>query len=164
MDASRSSLYFSISIMVDPWAGGDRPLPEATALLMQPSSYKDTLLGDQNCVNPSDDDFLDEEDIELQDGDVTRGMEDGLVKIDFSDRVHKLAVKSLDQTIVIKVLGRRIGYSTLRNKLYEIWKLSKAFKLMDIENDYFLVTFRSCLDYLHILADGPWLVFGHYLG
>ncbi|KAL4369386.1 hypothetical protein GQ457_05G024870 [Hibiscus cannabinus] len=139
------------------------PLPDTETLSSQPLSYKDTLLGDQNGVNPTDADFLDEEDIDLLDGDVTRGMEDGLVTIDFSDRVHALAVKSLDQTIVIKILGRRIGYTTLRNKLYEIWKPSQAFKLMDIENDYFLVMFRSRTNYLHVLATGPWLIFGYYI-
>ncbi|KAK9028195.1 hypothetical protein V6N11_068006 [Hibiscus sabdariffa] len=90
-------------------------------------------------------------------------MVDGLISIDFSDRVHDLVVKSLEQTIVIKILGRRIRYATPRNKLYEIWKPVQAFKLMDIENDYFLVTFRSRVDYLHVLVDGPWMVFGLYI-
>ncbi|KAL4363824.1 hypothetical protein GQ457_04G014930 [Hibiscus cannabinus] len=34
---------------------------------------------------------------------------------------------------------------------------------MDIDNDYFLVTFKGHSDFLHVLADGPWTVFGHYL-
>ncbi|KAK8521568.1 hypothetical protein V6N12_031462 [Hibiscus sabdariffa] len=34
---------------------------------------------------------------------------------------------------------------------------------MDIENDYFLVTFRSHSDPLKVLADGPWTIFGYYL-
>ncbi|KAK8569199.1 hypothetical protein V6N12_007731 [Hibiscus sabdariffa] len=34
---------------------------------------------------------------------------------------------------------------------------------MDIKNNYFLVTFRLHLDFLHVLTNGPWLVFGHYL-
>ncbi|KAK8513931.1 hypothetical protein V6N11_021529 [Hibiscus sabdariffa] len=100
----------------DPSDTGERPSPDATTMPTQPSSYKDTLLGDQNHINPSDEDFLDEEDIDLQEGDVTRGMEDGLVTINFSDRVHDLAVKSLEQTIVIKTLGRTVGYTTLKNK------------------------------------------------
>ncbi|KAL4361184.1 hypothetical protein GQ457_04G025550 [Hibiscus cannabinus] len=38
-----------------------------------------------------------------------------------------------------------------------------AIRLMDIENDYFLVTFKLRSDYLKVLADGPWTIFGHYL-
>ncbi|KAK8993602.1 hypothetical protein V6N11_007829 [Hibiscus sabdariffa] len=34
---------------------------------------------------------------------------------------------------------------------------------MDIENGYFLATFRSHEDYLTVLAYGPWTNFGHYL-
>ncbi|KAL4333564.1 hypothetical protein GQ457_07G033850 [Hibiscus cannabinus] len=67
-------------------------------------------------------------------------------------------------------MGVKFGYkwsgsegSFSWNKLYDIWQPSQAFKLMDIENDYFLVTFRSRSDYLHVLIDGPWLVFGHYV-
>ncbi|KAK8494404.1 hypothetical protein V6N12_002353 [Hibiscus sabdariffa] len=100
----------------DPLDSGGRPSPEITVIPGQPSSYKDTLLGD-----------------------------------------------CLKQTIVIKILGRRIGYATIRNKLYEAWKPAQDFKLMDIENDYFLVTFRSHAHYLHVLADGPWTMFSHYV-
>ncbi|KAK9042856.1 hypothetical protein V6N11_071211 [Hibiscus sabdariffa] len=34
---------------------------------------------------------------------------------------------------------------------------------MDIQNDYFLVTFRSRSDYLKALSGGPSTIFGHYL-
>ncbi|KAL4354587.1 hypothetical protein GQ457_06G029720 [Hibiscus cannabinus] len=147
----------------DPPDSGGLPPSETTASPAQPPSYKDTLLGDRQHEIPKDDVFLDEEDIDLNEDDVIRGMDNDVIMIDFSERVHNLAVKSLDQTVVIKIIGRRIGYVTLRNKLHEVWKPDQAFKLMDIENDYFLVTFRSRVDYLHVLADGPWTVFGHYV-
>ncbi|KAL4303003.1 hypothetical protein GQ457_10G018810 [Hibiscus cannabinus] len=126
-------------------------------------SFKDMLMGNQRYAQPDDDEPFDDDDIELIEGDVIRGMEDGMIKIDFSNRVHELAIKSLERTIVIKMLGRRINYTTFRNKLYEIWKPSQTFKLMDIENDYFLVTFGAHKDYLHVLAGGPWMIFGHYI-
>ncbi|GMI87739.1 hypothetical protein HRI_002443200 [Hibiscus trionum] len=34
---------------------------------------------------------------------------------------------------------------------------------MDIDNDYFLATFRLNSDFLHVLTAGPCVVFGHYL-
>ncbi|KAK8496074.1 hypothetical protein V6N11_034113 [Hibiscus sabdariffa] len=105
------------------------------------------------------DEIIDEEDIEIEEGDVVCSVLDGLISIDFSERILTLAVKSLDQTMVVKLLGRRIGYTTLRNKIYELWKLSQSIKLMNIDNDYFLVTFGTKLDYLCVLSDGPWTVF-----
>ncbi|KAK8518106.1 hypothetical protein V6N12_017264 [Hibiscus sabdariffa] len=118
-------------------------------------SFKDMLMGNQCYAQPDDDEPFDDDDIELIEGDATRGIEDGMIKIDFCSRVHELAIKSLERTIVIKMLGRRISYTTFRNKLYKIWKPSQTFKLVDIENDYFLVTFSAHKDYLHVLADGP---------
>ncbi|KAL4280959.1 hypothetical protein GQ457_03G040380 [Hibiscus cannabinus] len=155
----------------DPITGGDKdsssfvPSPDVPA--PQPNhpktfSYKDKLMGNSP-IPSTDDEIIDEEDIEILEGEVLRSVVDGVIHIDFSDRIRDLTIKSLDQTIVIKLLGRRIGYNTLRNKLYDLWKPSQPFRLMDIENDYFLVTFRSHSDLLKVLADGPWTIFGYYL-
>ncbi|MBA0696591.1 hypothetical protein Goari_003133, partial [Gossypium aridum] len=46
---------------------------------------------------------------------------------------------------------------------YGIWRPSKPFQLMDIENGYFLAKFQSPEDYEKILSLGPWLIFGQYL-
>ncbi|KAK8564737.1 hypothetical protein V6N12_058320 [Hibiscus sabdariffa] len=128
------------------------------------TSFKDKLLGSDSTKHPMEtEEALEDDDIEILEGDVIRSMVDGVISIEFSERIQTLAVKSLDQTVVVKLLGRRIGYETLRNKMYELWKSEQPFKLMDIENGYFIVTFRSHLDFLHVLTDGPWLVFGHYL-
>ncbi|XP_039015150.1 uncharacterized protein LOC120145367 [Hibiscus syriacus] len=69
----------------------------------------------------------------------------------------------MDLTLVVKVLGRRVGYNTLYNCIYGIWKPSFPLKLIDIENDYFLVKFNNYGDYLKVLTEGPWTIFGHYL-
>ncbi|PPS01333.1 hypothetical protein GOBAR_AA19330 [Gossypium barbadense] len=61
------------------------------------------------------------------------------------------------------VNGRNLGITTLHNKLYGIWKPSKLFQLMDIENGYFLAKFQNTVDYDKILSQGPWVIFGHYL-
>ncbi|KAK9018022.1 hypothetical protein V6N11_001012 [Hibiscus sabdariffa] len=128
-----------------------------------PPSYKESLMKDSESTFCDADAFFDDEDVEILEGDVSRSLVDGIISIDFSDRVRSLAEKSLDQTLVVKLLGRRIGYNTLRTKIYEIWKPQQALRLMDIENDYFLVTFKLRSDFLKVLAGGPWTIFGHYL-
>ncbi|XP_039030243.1 uncharacterized protein LOC120164645 [Hibiscus syriacus] len=122
-----------------------------------------TLMNDQATDPQESDEILDEEDIEIHDGDVTRTIIDGIISIEFSDRIQAPAEKSLDQTVVVKLLGQRIGYTILRSKLHELWKPKQALKVMDIENDYFLVTFRTHAGYLHALTERPWTLFGHYL-
>ncbi|KAK8993290.1 hypothetical protein V6N11_033391 [Hibiscus sabdariffa] len=56
-------------------------------------------------LKPGYEEPYDDEDIELVEGSVIRGMEGGVITIDFSNRVHELAIKSLECTIVIKMLG-----------------------------------------------------------
>ncbi|KAK8560140.1 hypothetical protein V6N12_012943 [Hibiscus sabdariffa] len=126
-------------------------------------SYKDSLLGDLNGDDMYEYESFDDEDIEILEGDVIHIMVDGLISIQFSERVQSLVEKSLDRIIVLKLLGRRIGYATLKNKIQELCKPKRDIKLMDIEDGYFLATFRSHEDYLTVLADGPWTIFGHYL-
>ncbi|KAK8494133.1 hypothetical protein V6N12_009730 [Hibiscus sabdariffa] len=125
--------------------------------------YKDTLMAAESSHNPAADAFVIEDEVVLADGDVTRSTVDGLISIVFSERVQALAAKNLDLTVVVKLLGRRIGYNTLRTRLLGLWKPTKAFWLMDIENEYFLVMFKSRVDYTKAISGGPWMLFGHYL-
>ncbi|KAK8556252.1 hypothetical protein V6N12_002662 [Hibiscus sabdariffa] len=74
------------------------------------TSFKDKLLGSDSTIHSMEtEDAFDDDDIEILDGDITRSMVDGVISIDFSERIQTLAAKSLDQTIVVKLLGRQIG-------------------------------------------------------
>ncbi|KAL4378879.1 hypothetical protein GQ457_02G015220 [Hibiscus cannabinus] len=139
------------------------PPDPSRASIVSPPSYKDTLMASGSPHLTSTAAFTDNEEITLVDGDVTRSMVDGLISIVFSERVQALAVKNFDLTVVVKLLGRRIGYNTLRSRLLDMWTPTEAFRLMDIENDYFLVTFKSRSDYSNAISGGPWVLFGHYL-
>ncbi|XP_039010034.1 uncharacterized protein LOC120138683 [Hibiscus syriacus] len=68
----------------------------------------------------------------------------------------------MDLTLVIKVLGRRISYNVLHNRIFNIWQTTHPIKLMDIENVFF-VKFSAKRDYLKVLTEGPWSIFGHYI-
>ncbi|KAK9011774.1 hypothetical protein V6N11_039856 [Hibiscus sabdariffa] len=117
-------------------------------------SYNDTLLASVSAASRPAVDSIDDEEVVLLEGDVARSTVNGVISIQFSERVQSLAVKNLEMTVVVKLLGRRIGYHTLRNRLYDLWKPSQTFRLMDIENDYFLVTFRSRPDYDPAVSGG----------
>ncbi|KAK8567407.1 hypothetical protein V6N12_005997 [Hibiscus sabdariffa] len=123
--------------------------------VLQPAiSYKDVVAGDLNHVDNEDLIPLDDDDIELTEQNVRVGITDGIPFINFSARVQEQASKSMEFTLVLKILGRKVGYSTLYNRLLSIWKPSKPIKLIDIENNYFLVKFSSRLDYVDALTDG----------
>ncbi|KAK9042088.1 hypothetical protein V6N11_017167 [Hibiscus sabdariffa] len=123
-------------------------------------SYKDKLTGGSDRAIDDDLVSLDDDDIDLLEDDVQTGEADGIPFIIFSDRVKDLAIKSMEFTLVLKVLGQR---TTLFNRITAIWKLSHQIKIIDIENDYFLMKFSSRSNYIHVLTDGPWTIFGHHI-
>nr|KJB28443.1 hypothetical protein B456_005G048700 [Gossypium raimondii] len=81
----------------------------------------------------------------------------------FSGRVHQILCKSMSRTIFVKLLGRKIGYHAISNKIYSLWKPSTTIMIMDLENDYYLVKLHEEAGYVRAFTEGPWIVFSHYL-
>ncbi|KAK9017631.1 hypothetical protein V6N11_080107 [Hibiscus sabdariffa] len=88
---------------------------------------------------------------------------DGVLFTDYSERFQNLALKSMEFTLIVKVLGRRVGYNVLHDRICSIWKSSHPLKLIDLGHGSFLIEFASRKDYIHVLSDGPWTIFEHYL-
>ncbi|KAL4272377.1 hypothetical protein GQ457_13G019170 [Hibiscus cannabinus] len=66
-------------------------------------------------------------------------------------------------TIIVRFLGRAIGFKTLQTRIQALWKPVGEFQLIDLDNSYFLVRMEKECDYVRILTDGPWTIFGSYL-
>ncbi|KAJ4838206.1 hypothetical protein Tsubulata_024197 [Turnera subulata] len=71
--------------------------------------------------------------------------------------------KRWENTLIVKMWGRNIGYKTLCNRLPNLWKLKESVRVVDLENNFYFVRFQNRFDYLRALTDGPWTVLGHYL-
>ncbi|CAL5432954.1 unnamed protein product [Camellia sinensis] len=67
------------------------------------------------------------------------------------------------RALIVKVLGRTIGYSFLIQQMKQLWRLQQFFEAVDVGDGYYMVRFACKEDYLHVLLDGPWVIFGHYL-
>ncbi|MBA0645476.1 hypothetical protein Goklo_013575 [Gossypium klotzschianum] len=74
----------------------------------------------------------------LLEGDVIRSTVNGILEIDFSNRIKYILYKKMETMVVLKLLGHTIGYVALYNRIRNLWKPSKPFQLMDIENSYYL--------------------------
>ncbi|KAH1038555.1 hypothetical protein J1N35_040298 [Gossypium stocksii] len=103
------------------------------------------------------------EDFELQQGDVTTKMIDGIPSITFSERVHKFIERKMATTIIVKLLGQKIAFNALLNKVMMSWNSKHPFQLMDLENDYYLVRFNDEEDYNNVLTSGLWVILGQHL-
>ncbi|MBA0662433.1 hypothetical protein Goklo_006556 [Gossypium klotzschianum] len=103
------------------------------------SSWKEMLLKGgsfESMTIFSGSDILDIEDFEFTERDVVKSNVNGIPTINFSERIRHLLVKDVDTTMVVKLLGRNIGYSTLLNRISNIWKPSQLFHLIDVENSH----------------------------
>ena len=65
-------------------------------------------------------------------------------------------------TLIVKLLGRIIGYTTLLNKINFLWRPKAMFEVIALDNGYFLV-FSSVNDYEFAKYGGPWMIFDHHL-
>ncbi|KAI9101553.1 hypothetical protein K1719_023797 [Acacia pycnantha] len=121
-------------------------------------SFKDKLLNSVS-QNPVEE----EEDIILQKGDVSIGLNGSIPTVDFADHIIETLNKKMGLAVVVKLLGRKIGYRQLRTQLQNLWKPTSQIKLTDLDENCFLVRFQGDLDYQNALLSGPWMIYGHYL-
>ncbi|XP_017636648.1 uncharacterized protein LOC108478683 [Gossypium arboreum] len=127
----------------------------------QPTSWRDMLVG-QSSKNGSN--GLDEKEaFDILEGDIQRTVVNGVPSITFSERIHQIFIQGMDNTVIVKLLGRNIGFSVLQNKFCSMWRPSAPIHMMDIENGYFLVKFQNKMDCDKVLSEGLWTIFGQYL-
>lgn len=67
------------------------------------------------------------------------------------------------QTLIVKVMGRSVGYAYLLRRIKVLWRPKNRIDLVAIDNEYFLVKFESKEDYEFAKYEGPWMVLDHYL-
>ncbi|KAF7813509.1 ribonuclease H [Senna tora] len=89
--------------------------------------------------------------------------DEACVVISISDKEKSRLSEPFDHALIIKLLGRNIGYKVLEKKLYQLWSVQGILSIIDLTNDYFLVKFTCVEDYENALLNGPWVIFDHYL-
>ncbi|KAK9183515.1 hypothetical protein WN944_026668 [Citrus x changshan-huyou] len=102
-------------------------------------------------------------DWDLEEDDVIFTDEEPMPFIAFSNRVHECLAQPWEHSVVVKILGRNLGYRMLLAHLKSIWSATKGFTVVDLAQDYYLVHFSNKRDVEYALTEGPWTVMGHYL-
>ncbi|KAK9191139.1 hypothetical protein WN943_019750 [Citrus x changshan-huyou] len=124
-------------------------------------SYKETLVNATQAIEQGFGGGL--KDWDFEEGDVIETNEGPMPSITFSARVHAKLSEPWKNSIVVKLLGYTIGYRALCARLNVMWKSAMGFLVIDLENNYYLVHFRSVADVVDALTKGSWLIMGHYL-
>ncbi|XP_016675275.1 uncharacterized protein [Gossypium hirsutum] len=95
--------------------------------------------------------------------DINRSIVNRIHAISFSNRIQRILFKEMEIIVVLKLLGRSIGHVALNNQINSLWKPTKPFHLMDIENGYFFSKFQCTKVFEKVLSQGLWLIYGQYL-
>ncbi|KAK5772306.1 hypothetical protein PVK06_048591 [Gossypium arboreum] len=84
----------------------------------QISSWKDKLVSQSSKFNRNG--LEEKEDFDLLEGDIQKSIVNGIPYIEFLDQIHQILIKDMKNTMILKLLGRNIGYSVLQNKVYSL--------------------------------------------
>ncbi|OMO81305.1 reverse transcriptase [Corchorus capsularis] len=99
-------------------------------------------------------------------------MNDGLIEISTKDswpairttpKLREFLHKKWRNCLIVKLLGRNIGFKTLENKVMGLWKPMGDLELIELGEGYFIAKFYLEDDMKFALEEGPWVIFGHYL-
>ncbi|XP_058741845.1 uncharacterized protein LOC131614249 [Vicia villosa] len=60
------------------------------------------------------------------------------------------------------MLGKRVGFKALENRLNQLWAKHGSLSIVDLDNDFFTVSFANNDDHCRALLEGPWMIYDHY--
>ncbi|XP_058758009.1 uncharacterized protein LOC131631237 [Vicia villosa] len=137
-------------------------------------SYRNIVTGEHGGVEGEEDEeeieMLDQEELEGTNGDregitVKQGKRGGYdcPRIILSKMEEKRIQRPWRRGVIVKLLGRKIGYKALENRLQQMWVRKGIIRIIDLGHDYYLVCFTHEEDKNAAMADGPWFIYDHYL-
>ncbi|MBA0811381.1 hypothetical protein Gohar_003282 [Gossypium harknessii] len=95
-----------------------------------------------------------EEDFALMDNDVIIEMVDGVPSITFSNHVHEYIERRMTRTIIVKLLGSRIGFNALLSRVSLLWNTKYSIQMIDLENYFFSSLIEDEDDFNRVLVGG----------
>ncbi|CAL1412967.1 unnamed protein product [Linum trigynum] len=95
--------------------------------------------------------------------DLITGSRNGEPALTISSEFKAKICAPWQRSLVIRLLGLRIGFITLCNRLKSLWRPAENMEIKDLDHDCFLVKLDNEQDYFRALTDGPWVIFDHYL-
>lgn len=101
--------------------------------------------------NTSDDDVIEE-------GDNETWFDMGMTR---KEKIK--ARKTWRNSIIIKLVGRTIGYQYLWKHIQAIWRTQSELALIDLSNNFFIIKLYMMEEYERALLISPWMIGDNYL-
>lgn len=138
---------------------GKNPDPD---LAGRERSYRDTVMGDsmesQASQEEEDEEGNTSDDDEILEGDKISWFGMGMTK------QEKIAARRpWRNSLIIKLVGRSIGYHYLLRRIQAMWRTQTEPTLIDVSNNFYVVKLQGREEYERALFDGPWMIGDHYL-
>lgn len=109
-------------------------------------------------------DVSDGEEEEVSDDDIEEEVVDvSMFSMGISRKENREARKPWRTSLIIKLVGRKIGYQYLLRRIQKMWQAQSTISLIDLPNNFFIIRFKAKEDYNTALFNGPWLTGDHYL-
>ncbi|MBA0813342.1 hypothetical protein Gohar_027201 [Gossypium harknessii] len=83
----------------------------------QTTSWKDKLVGHSSNVAGNGPE--EKEDFDLVDGGIQKSIVNDIPSIEFSDRIHQILIRDMDNIVILKLLGHNIGLPGLQSYMYK---------------------------------------------
>ncbi|XP_060202508.1 uncharacterized protein LOC132630947 [Lycium barbarum] len=69
-----------------------------------------------------------------------------------------------DNSVIIKLLGQKMGHQLLKQKLLNLWRPSEDITLVDLGSDFSLIKSQKQENFDHVcMHDGPWFVMNRFV-
>ncbi|CAN1759595.1 hypothetical protein LINPERHAP1_LOCUS7200 [Linum perenne] len=83
--------------------------------------------------------------------------------IECSRGEHRLASSRLKDAVIFHVLGRRVPFMIMNNRIQNLWAVRGQVRITDMGAGFFTARFDSSEDYRRALMEGPWKIGEHYI-
>ncbi|KAI7988230.1 Uncharacterized protein LOK49_LG13G01141 [Camellia lanceoleosa] len=87
----------------------------------------------------------------------------GIPRISLPKKLLAKIQKPWKNCLIIKLLGKKVGYKLLMSKIRKIWDLQGDFEAIDLDSGFLLLKFQMKEDCSYVYTGGPWIVLDHYL-
>ncbi|KAL0016620.1 hypothetical protein SO802_003689 [Lithocarpus litseifolius] len=131
------------------------------------TTFKDKLMGDIPGAFMKAFEFenLMDEDVEsdCENEEVANRNRVGCVNVRLSKETKRRIRGPWSKAIIVKLVGRSVGFPYLKSKLSQMWRPSARMDCVDLGYGFFLVRFFSKEDLDSVLMKGPWFIGDHFL-
>ncbi|XP_028053714.1 uncharacterized protein LOC114258058 [Camellia sinensis] len=87
----------------------------------------------------------------------------GIPKVSLPNKLLQKIRKPWASSLIIRLLGKSIGYKMLCTRVKNLWGLQEEFSAIDLGCNYFLFKFSNPEDFTKVHTGGPWVIMDHYL-